>query len=68
MQYPTVSQNGPKVGGMNSKGYRFWVLHVSASEVLLLNDKYLLLKQSLFGMMRGRWLELRGQVNCSDSL
>lgn len=25
------------------------------------------LKQSPFGMMRGMWLELRGQVNCSDS-
>lgn len=26
------------------------------------------LKQSLFVVMRGRWLELRGQVNRSDSL
>lgn len=44
MQYPTVSQNGLKVGGMNSKGCGSWVFRVSASKVLLLNDKYLLFK------------------------
>lgn len=44
MQYPTVSQNGLKVGVTKCKGCGSWVFRVSASKVLLPSDKYLLFK------------------------
>ena len=49
MQYPTVSQNGLKVGDTKCKGCRSWVFPISASKVLLLNDKYLLFKAEPLG-------------------